>query len=106
MVHLIVVMLAGTFLAAQQAPPLVTQTELPPPGSSAVRQPAVPATPAAAAAPATVAPAPAPQKENKGMGAKETAPPPKTEPPKPPTTPAGAAGKRVAAFWIILPGKR
>jgi hypothetical protein len=87
---------------------LVTQTDLPPPRVNAAQRPAQ----HAAATPKEAAPA-APKKEKKAKkpkaddtqaaGTSETKSNTETNQTTPVPRPDG--GKRVAAFWIILPGK-
>jgi hypothetical protein len=112
MIQGLLVALVGGLMLAQQPRPLVTQSELPPPGASQSKQTTVAPAPKAAA-PAAKEPARAPKTE----AVKEAAPVVNDATEKPRESankaPAGlpavegksSAGGRVAAFWVILPGK-
>lgn len=111
MIHGVLIAFMGGWLMAQAQPagaahPLVTQTDLAPPGASQAKPPA---------------PAPAPERKletPKAEAPKKSAPPVEKNTPesKPEQVKESektlsvapekkAAGNRVAAFWIILPGK-
>ena len=104
MVRCIIVALVSGWLMAQQPKDIITQTKLPPPGVAQAKP--APAPPPSAAvkesAPRekqdTVKEKPAP-KDGKPSGPKTETAPSSGEGGKQPT------GKRVAAFWTILPGK-
>lgn len=91
MTYAFIVALAGILGSLAGVEPAVTQTELPPPGQSAApRQTG----PASSAAPAQEAPkAAAPQAELAPV-----APPPGIK-----TNEEPGPGRRVAAFWFIVP---
>ena len=92
MVRLAIVCLLGALALGQQPQVLVKQTELPPPAEATVTAQAQQADAAPAESDAS--------KEEEGQQAKDAlepaAPSPASEP---------ATDKRVAAFWLILPGE-
>lgn len=113
MLHLAVVALLGTLMLAQQPPEQVRSTDLPGSVSAPAKTPAAPA-PAANASDneepvqadsAADSNAPAQQKavEPPATPPPAVAVPPAPAPPAAPPAPAAAGGKRVAAFWMILP---
>lgn len=100
MLHFLATALLGTMVLAQQPVDTVSSSDLP--GSVAVRAPEV-----------KPAPAPAPQATAQAAPEVETAPPPppkETAPapaleerPSQRSEPRPSSGKRVAAFWMMLP---
>jgi hypothetical protein len=107
MLHLLSVIVMGVLVLGQQPKAVVTQQDLPPPGAKAGKSEPAPdlkketkKAPAEAPQPAQAkAPAAPKKKAAKPASPKET---------KAPATVAGdmtASPHRVAAFWMILPGK-
>jgi len=101
MTYLAIALLAA-FTLGQQAEPLVGQTELPPPGSA--KQPAATV---GVEQPSGQPPAQVAQQEEQ----KEESPPALPPPVERATDPEAkkdtrqSSGKRVVAFWVLLPGK-
>jgi len=122
MARCIIVAFIGAWLMAQQPHPQVTQTELPPPSATQAKPPPAPPAPVATQKPSATKKQVSTKKEAAPTGEKTSVPksnsgsrsqvqlgnenPPKTE-----TAPSSneggkqSSGKRVAAFWVILPGK-
>jgi hypothetical protein len=106
MTAFVIVAVLGGSLLGQQPQGLVTQTELPPPGADTAKS-RVEAAPAPAPQPAQK---PA-EKTRKTRDGKEAAPAgakstePKSETPLADVSKKPAGAKRVAAFWIIIPGR-
>ena len=90
---------AAALLLGQQSAPLVSQTELAPPAS--VQQPA----PVVAAPPPAVQPAPQGQFAQQQQAQEPPAPVrlPERQAPSGRNETRGSGGKRVVAFWVILP---
>ncbi|MDX9972387.1 MAG: hypothetical protein RBU21_05275 [FCB group bacterium] len=115
MLHLAVVALLGTLMLAQQPPEQVRSTDLPGSVSAPAKTPAAPA-PAASKASDNSEPVQADSADNsnapKPLAEPPVTPPPAAAPaaapaappaPAPPAAPPAAGGKRVAAFWMMLP---
>ena len=107
MLHLLSVMVIGVLVLGQQPKAVVTQQDLPPPGSKAGKTETAPGVKKEIQKAPAKAPQP-PRAKAPAAPKKTTA---ETAPPKEEKAPASAAGdttvapRRVAAFWIILPGK-
>ncbi len=102
-----ITLLGSGLLSADQ--PLVTQTALPPPGTSAApaSEQLAPAPPQAPKSVKVAGDASTPEatKDAESAAPDTTDSKPKTETPPPAQVPKAGDSKRVAAFWIILPGK-
>ena len=111
MSFLATILLASAVVAQQAQGPLVRQTELPPPAAidAGDGQAAAPAEPVAAAPPPV-------QREQGESGAAPTEPQGAAPAPVEPAQPLvdretvddarGSGGKRVVAFWVLLPGTK
>ena len=122
MAHLVIVALLGGLLLAQQPKSPVTQTDLPPPtvshapsNATSDAAPGNKSTPRAKkekekAAKEAAEAQPGPFRQNGPTAPEKKVPAaPETEKPKPAsnaTSEKATTGKRVAAFWLIVPGKR
>jgi hypothetical protein len=94
----------GGFLA-QQPKPLVTQTELPPPATATPEQPVRPPAVPSVQSPKTQAQTQVSPQGKDATGAKQETSESKADTAPPAEAAKPVRGTRVAAFWIILPGK-
>jgi hypothetical protein len=104
MIHGLLIACVGGWLAAQAqagnaVPPVVTQTELAPPGAAQPK----PSAPAPAAEKKSQTPKPDVSNQPPKDAVEKKSPAVAQNPPEDADKKAG--GNRVAAFWIILPGK-
>ena len=98
MVCLAIVCLLGALALGQQPQVLVKQTELPPPSEKTVT---AQATQAEAAPAESDAPKQGEAQQPEAEAAEETA----SQPAAPSPASEPASDKRVAAFWLVLPGE-
>ena len=96
MVRLAIVCVWGALMLGQQPQVLVKQTELPPPSEATVTAQATQAEAAPAESDAPKEGEGQQPEAAEGAAAEPAAPSPASEP---------ASDKRVAAFWLVLPGE-